>query len=300
MARTAGNQPTLFDHVLIAGVGLLGGSLGMALKRGRLVRRVTGLGRSADRLRLAQRLGAIDAATLDPASAREADLVVLAAPIGAFTALLQGMRRHLGPGTIVTDVGSAKAGVLRSASEILPPEVVFVGGHPMAGKETSGVQHADPYLFRGARWVLTPVGRGPAEDEALSLLVRMVEGVGATPVILGSELHDRSVAAISHLPQLVAVALMEAAAALEQEAPGALGLAAGGFRETTRIAASDPTMWRDICLANGPAILEALAAFEKRLGALRRAVQKADGGALEETFERVRRARQALGGSERL
>lgn len=291
-AEPPSGDRVLFRRLLICGVGLLGGSLGMAARRAGIAGEVIGWGRRPDRLALAESLGALDSFTLDLArAASQADCVVLATPVGAFEPIVREIRAALPAGTIVTDVGSVKQSPLQ-VSSLLTPQVIFVGGHPMAGKETGGVEGAEPGLFRGARWVLTPAGRSPESDEAVAILQEMVRRLGAVPVVLPAAEHDRAVAAISHLPQALASTLMLAAEQLELRTPGLYRLAAGGFRDMTRLASSDADMWRDIFLHNPESVLDAIAAFERELATLKRAIQRGDGERLERVLQAARHAKE--------
>lgn len=264
----------------------------MAARRAGIAGEVIGWGRRSDRLALAESLGALDAWTADLArAAAEADCVVLATPVGAFESIIMEIRAALPAGAIVTDVGSVKHSPMQAAA-LLPPRVVFVGGHPMAGKETGGIEHAEPGLFRGARWVLTPAARSPEADEALALMQEMVLRLGAVPVVLPAVEHDRAVAAVSHLPQAIASALMLAAEQLELRTPGLFRLAAGGFRDMTRLASSDADMWRDIFLHNPESVLEAIAAFERELTTLKRAIQRGDAERVERFLLSARHAKE--------
>lgn len=292
----AGSEP-LFRRVVIAGVGLLGGSLGMALRRDGLAGEVVGWGRSAQRLDEAVRLGAIDRYQTDLAAAVEAaDLVVLATPVGTMPELLQALAGVLLPGgPLITDLGSVKAPVVEAALQAGLGEF-FLGGHPMAGKAESGVAAAEADLFRGCRWVVTPhpLQAGDAVSRLRARLLPLLQALQAQPMEMPPEQHDQAVAAISHLPQVVASSLMRAAVDLNQATPGALRLAAGGFRDTTRIAASDPLMWRHILASNRAAVLQALDVFQARLGELRTLLEQGDGERIEAFLQAARAAKRGM------
>jgi prephenate dehydrogenase len=282
----------MFDTVAIVGMGLIGGSLGMALRRRGLARRVLGIARRAATLDEARTMAAIDDGSLDPRDAARGDLIVYAAPVLAIPPLVAQAAPALRPGTLVTDVGSTKAALMRDLEPLLPAGVDLVGGHPMAGSERGGVMEAREDLFEGAIYVVTRGARtSPGSVERLAELSRRL---GALPVELEAGLHDQAVARISHLPHVAAAALAEAAG--EGALPDDLLrlLVAGGFRSTTRIAASPPEMWRDICLTNREAILEALAGYEAALVAFRRALEAADGSGLLEAFARGQECRERL------
>lgn len=282
----------MFGNVAILGLGLIGGSLGMALRERRLADRVLGLPRRAETIREALEIGAIDEGSLDLSRASEADLVVLAAPVLTFEPLVRGIAPYLKPGALVTDVGSTKAEITRGIPPLLPASVDFVGGHPMAGSEKGGVRAGRPDLFVGAVWVLTRGER--TRPENVGRLAALVQALGATPVEMDPELHDTSVARISHLPHVVAAALAEAAEEGDVPVEVLRLLVAGGFKSTTRIAASPPEMWRDICMTNREAVLGSLARFEAALARFRRALEQEDGAAVLEAFQRGKTARDLL------
>ena len=260
-------------------MGLLGGSLGMALKRRGLARRVVGVARRRESLVLARACDAIDAGSLDPCEAvRDAEVVVLCVPVLSITEMLAALAPHVGPRSIVTDVGSTKAAIVAAGEALLPGR--FLGGHPMAGSEQAGIEAADAGLFEGANWALTP---GPAAAP-IEPLLEMVRGVGARPLVLPPEEHDRAVAVTSHLPHVLASALARGVADTFDQIPAVPRLAAGSYRDATRVAASPANLWRDICLTNRPALLAELAAFQGTLEELRAALQAEDADAVERFF----------------
>ncbi len=271
--------------VAVIGTGLIGASLGLALRQRGV--EVVGSDPNAEHAAAAVARGAVTRmARLGDAVAR-ADVVVLATPLDAVPGLLADVARHVPPGALVTDVGSVKGPVMRAAQA--HPALRFVGGHPMAGAADAGPSLADPLLFENAVWVVCPP---PGTDLATHAprALWLVETVGARPVVMDAERHDTVVAAISHLPQLLAVALVEAAAHAGDDA---LALAAGGFRDMTRIAGSPWSMWGPILSDNRDAVSRALADFSDRLDAVRRAVQAGD-GTLGPSFERAGQTRAAL------
>lgn len=277
-------------RMAVAGVGLIGGSLALAAREAGLVREVVGIGRRPERLRRAAELGVVDRWTTEPAEGvAEADLVVLAVPIGAMRAQMAAMAPALGPEAVVTDVGSAKAAVVTDARLALGTAFPrFVPGHPIAGTERSGVEAACAGLFRGHRVILTPVAE--TAPEAVARVRALWAGVGATVVEMDPARHDRVLAATSHLPHLLAYVLVDLLAGLD-EREEVFANAAGGFRDFTRIASSDPVMWRDICLANREAVVAMLDRYGEALAALRGAVAAGDGAALESLFARAKAAR---------
>lgn len=272
--------PVPFRHASILGVGLLGGSLGLALRRRGLAQRVTGFVRRAETAAEVLAVGAVDDATTDlPAAVRGADLVVLCTPVAQIGELARALAPHLAPGAIVTDVGSVKAAIIAAAeSPLHAAGAHFVGGHPMAGGEKTGVAAARADLFEGAVCIVTPT---PQTDPAAAEIVRgLWRGCGARVVDLDAGTHDALVARTSHLPHLLAFAL--ARYVLDPAAPGLQReLCATGFRDTTRIAAGSPPMWRDILLGNRAHVLAALDGLGAQLAELRAAVAAGDAAAVE-------------------
>ncbi|TVO62161.1 prephenate dehydrogenase [Spiribacter vilamensis] len=279
-------------RICLVGVGLIAGSLGLALKRAEAVETITGLGRGLDRLARAQALGAIDRYTTDPGEAIEdADLVVLGVPLGATAGVMRDLRPHLHDDLVITDVGSAKRCVVDDVETALgaaPPG--FVPGHPIAGTEHSGVEAAFPSLFDGRRVILTPLASGRVEaTEAVEWLWRQA---GAEVTTMSVAHHDRMLAITSHLPHLLAFGLVDMLAR-DPDHEEILGYAAGGFRDFTRIASSDPVMWRDICLGNREAVLEALSLYRRDLEQLAEKVEASDGTGLEAVFRSAKQTRDA-------
>jgi prephenate dehydrogenase len=276
----------------IVGVGLLGGSVAKAARARGVAAEIVGVGRDAGRLEAARLDGVFDRITTDLASGvRDADVVLLGAPVLAILSLLEDVAKLTGPETVVTDVGSTKRAIVARAEALAHAHpLTFVGSHPMAGSERSGYAHARADLLHGATVVVTP---GEAsEPAAVKTVVGLWEALGARRVLtLAPDAHDRAVAAISHLPHLVAFALVDA---VERFEPGAFDLAAGGFRDTTRIAAADPIMWEEIFLANREAMAAGLGAFRRALGDLERLVERGDGPALRAAIAQIKARREAL------
>ncbi len=297
----------MFEKIAIIGIGLIGGSLGLAWKQRRIQTEITGYDLSKETMQRAVEIGAIDrfANNLDEA-VRDADLVVLATPVGATLRLAREIAPALKDGAVVTDVGSTKVGICQEMSENLPPfpQALFIGGHPMSGSEHQGIEAADPYLFQNAIYVLTePSWKGATDAEprlrgrAAEFFEgpkRLVEMTGAKVVCMDPQRHDRWVAAVSHLPQLVAVALVNAVSGLETEDPGVISLAAGGFRDTTRITGSPPGIWLDILASNRKPVLEMLGRFRESLLVLEHAVADQDLDAIRSEFARARETRSQL------
>jgi len=297
-----GRGPAFHIPVLaVIGVGLIGGSLALALKRRGRVGRVIGAGRSRASLDKALRLGAIDAIAAHPEEAAQAaDLIFLSAPVGATARLLEAIAPALDAGKIATDAGSVKGGVCAAAEAVLGARAGrFVPGHPVAGKEHSGVGAASADLFQNHNAVITPLAR--TEAGALEAVRGMWRAVGARVITLPPQLHDQVLALTSHLPHVLAYAMVDlfAASAAADSAdssagpgPGLYGdMAAGGFYDFTRTASSDARMWRDICLMNRAQILPHLAAFTGRLERLGQLIEQADGAALERLFAAARNTR---------
>lgn len=282
------------ERIAILGVGLIGGSFGLALKAGGFDGEIVGIGRDAGRLQVAVDRGAIDRGETDAAAGvRGADVVLLAVPMGAMHAALTAIAPGLEEDTVVTDAGSAKGAFVEDARAVLGSLERVVPGHPVAGTERTGVEAAFPELFRDRRVLLTPVKE--TRVDAIERVERLWERTGATVEQLDVERHDRLLAATSHLPHMLAFGLVDALARAP-EADMLFRYAAGGFRDFTRIASSDPGMWRDICIANREALLEALQAYREDLDALTEEVRSSDAEGLEQRFTRAKTARDRFCG----
>lgn len=250
-----------FKRVSILGVGLLGGSIGLAVKKLASGGEIVGYGHRASTLETATRLGAIDRSTTLAAEAvRGADLVILCTPVATFRAILQEIAASLKPGAILTDVGSTKRSVVRLAEELLPPTVHFVGSHPMAGSEKRGVEFAKADLFNGALCIVTPTAR--TNPGALAKVESFWAELGLRTKRLSPDDHDRLVCDVSHLPHAVAASLV----AMQSEA--ALELAGKGFQDTTRVAAGDAGLWRDILIDNADSVRSSIARLRLQLDEL--------------------------------
>jgi prephenate dehydrogenase len=239
-----------FSTIAIAGLGLIGGSLALAIRRHFPSVRLLACDRE-DVLRRGLELGAVDEGSDGPWVLENADLIVLAAPVRANVQLLLDIPRYVSRPVVVTDVGSTKTEIL-DAARSLPETVTFVGGHPLAGAAAGGIDAATPEMFEGCKWIFTT----PASDPALEALEEFTSGIGAMPVRLPAAAHDPLLAYTSHLPQLAISALMHVAG--EHAGQDGLALAGPGLRDSTRLAASSPEIWRDIAASNAPAIREAL------------------------------------------
>jgi prephenate dehydrogenase len=286
-------MPILFRQLTICGVGLIGGSLALTARKHRLVERIVGLGRTQANLDIALARGLIDVATRDAAeAAQSADLLMLATPVMTFPATLAAMVPHLPPNAVVTDVGSVKSWVIEQLEPMLKPSMSFVGVHPVAGKETTGAVAAEEGLFVNRRVIITPSAL--SNFEALEKVEALWHATGARVERMAPAVHDAILSRASHLPQIVATVL---ACALADETAGgrwAAGFGAGGLRDTTRIAASSPEMWRDICLTNGEAIADALKLYREWFDRFERALTASDDQALHHLFARGRRMRERI------
>jgi prephenate dehydrogenase len=281
----------MFDKLLIVGPGLIGGSLGMAVREKGLARRVVGVGRRRESLARAVELGAVDETSLDlEAAAAGADLVVLATGVEMIAQQAAAVLPRMRKGALLTDVGSAKAAICRSVERVFSASasaenVRFVGGHPMAGSERRGIGSARADLFRGAVCILTPTPRTDPDGVALGIVRDLWEAVGCRVREMPPEEHDRLIAQISHLPHAAAACLVNAAS------DEALDLAASGFLDTTRVASGEPALWVAICMANREALLAALAALGGRLNDFARALQSGDAKTLEALLARAKSRR---------
>jgi prephenate dehydrogenase len=286
-----------FSRVAILGLGLMGASLGMALRAAGVARSVAGYDASEGVAERARERGAIDIACATiPQAIAAADLVALAAPIRAAPDLFATITPHLAPGALVTDLCSVKAHLVACAERAMLDPSRFVGGHPMTGGEQSGVEAARADLYAGCVWPLTPTER--TAPGAITRISWMVDRLGATPVLLDPSEHDAAIAPISHLPRVAASALV-LAAAQDASWPVAQRLAAGGFRDTTRVVSGSPGMSLDICLTNAPALLTGLDAYIELLRALRERIARGD-VTLEETFTSAKRIRDDMASAPQL
>jgi prephenate dehydrogenase len=278
-----------FKKIVIFGAGLIGGSFALALRRANAVDEVVGFGRSAETLKEAKRLGIIDRVGEKLEELKDADLVLLATPVGQMEALMGRIAPHLGAHTLVTDGGSTKCDVVKYARKKLKKRIAnFIPAHPIAGAEKSGATAAVAVLYVGKKVVLTPL---PENSKESVLLVRKAwELCGAHVHELTPEEHDGVFAAVSHLPHLLSYALVHDISQRDDR-DLLMSFAASGFRDFTRIAASSPEMWRDICLANREALLKELKQYADELYVLYRALEKKDADILDEVFTEARKLR---------
>ncbi len=284
----------LFDRVALIGIGLIGSSLARALRRDSPQTQIVACARRPETLAAVRRLAIADETTDDPAEAvRGADLVVVATPISAYAEICRRIGPALEPGAILSDVGSVKEAAIRDLRPHIPPGVAFVPGHPVAGTEHSGPDSGFAELFRDRWCILIPLPETP--PEALARVAEMWERAGMRLVTMDAAHHDRVLAVTSHLPHLIAYTIVGTATDLEDSLKSeVIKFSAGGFRDFTRIAASDPVMWRDIFLNNREAVLEMLQRFSEDLTALQRAIRWGEGDKLEELFTRTRAVRRSV------
>jgi len=282
-----------FNNVTIIGVGLIGGSLAKVLKAKNLAGRITGAGRSRETLEQALRLGVIDSMGQGSIHAVEkADLVVLASPVGAFENIVLEIGPHLKAGAILTDVGSVKGALIKIIENAIPPNTHYVPAHPIAGREKTGVAEATDTLFERRRCIITPTAR--TDRAALAAVRELWVAAGADVSIMDAELHDKIFAAVSHLPHVAAFAMMSAVAELNTGTEDYLQFSGAGFRDFTRIAASSPEMWRDICLMNKSNLVEMIDRYLHSLNQLKRDIEAGDGNRLEKHLKQASDVRKGL------
>jgi len=286
--------PPLFARVALIGIGLIGSSLARALRLHDLVDHISIYTRSPDTLETARKLGLGDSYTSDPADAvRDADLVIICVPMGAYGAVAKAIKPALKAGAIVTDVGSTKQSVIDDLKPHLPAGVHLVPGHPVAGTEHSGPEAGFAKLFENHYTILTP--ESGTDIDAIANITTMWERCGSMVEVMDARHHDKVLAITSHLPQLISYTIVSTATDLEDHLKDeVVKFAAGGFRDFTRIAASDPVMWRDVCLHNKDAVLDALGRFTEDLTALQRAIRRGEADLLEDTFTRTREIRRGV------
>jgi cyclohexadieny/prephenate dehydrogenase len=284
----------MFDKVALLGVGLIGSSMAHAMRRAGLAGHIAGYSHRAETVDLARSVGFADSLTTDATECvKDADLVVLCTPVGSFKALAEEIAPNLKPGAILSDAGSVKGAVIRDVGPFVPDGVHFVPAHPIAGTEQSGPTAGFAELFDGRWCILTPP---PGADHAAVAKLKVFwEGLGSNVEVMDAHRHDLVLAITSHVPHLIAYNIVGTADDLENVTEGeVIKYSAGGFRDFTRIAASDPTMWRDVFLNNKEAVLEVLGRFSEDLSALQRAIRWGDGDALFNLFARTRAIRRSI------
>jgi prephenate dehydrogenase len=272
------------------GIGLLGASVALAMREKGICEKIAGYGRTEKNLKRAKEAGIIDLYFMEPAVAVDgADLVVLCTPVGMFTEVAASMKPGLTKGSLVTDVGSVKGSLVSELEVLMPDAVHFIGSHPIAGGDKSGIDEARKDLFSGARCVVTPTPK--SDGDALKAICALWRSVGGRVEVMDPFLHDEIFALVSHLPHLVAYALVNTVGSIN---PGRIDYSGGGFRDTTRIAMSSPELWRDISMFNRDNLLKVLEVFRYDLGRIERCVEENDWEGLEKEFARAQQLRSGM------
>ena len=284
---------TALSKVAIIGIGLIGASIALAARHHKSESRIALYDRDEAVRKTAQDLNIGDEICADSAACvADADLVILAVPVGAMKAVMNEIKDHLKQGAIITDTGSTKRSVIRDIGPLIPNTCHLVAGHPLAGTEFSGPEAGFPSLFDGRYWLIIP---GEAPHEKVSQLEQFLSALGAMTEQMGADYHDRILALTSHLPHLIAYTIVGTATDLEQDLKNdVIRFSASGFRDFTRIAASDPVMWRDVFINNDEAILEMLQRFNEDLSYLQRAIRWKEGDKLFELFSQTRDIRRSI------
>ena len=280
-----------FNKVTILGVGLIGASFALALKQYGLCNEIVGYGRIMENLRRAKEKKIIDTFELDPAKAcSDADLVLFATPVGIFIDIAKKICDSLKKNTIVTDVGSVKGKLVHDMEALMPQGVFFVGGHPIAGSNRSGIDTAASEIFKQAKCIITPTGN--TDKDALERVKAIWETFGSLVKLINADEHDRIYAAVSHLPHLIAYEIVNTVADLDSSY---LDFCGKGFKDTTRIASSPPEVWRDICLLNRDNLLEYVEVFKRNLDRVSQYLRAYDHESLEKDFKKARTLREGIG-----
>lgn len=285
------NRNIFFNRVTILGVGLIGASFALAMKKRGLCGSISGFGRKESNLLRARQRGIIDSFELDPGNASAgSDLIVFSLPVGSFGETAKRIAGVLKEGALVTDVGSVKGGLVHELQETLSPRASFVGAHPIAGGEKSGIDTADADLFEGQRCIITPTEK--TDRAAMDVLVSLWRSLGAEVVIMSPEEHDRVLGAVSHFPHIAAYEIVNTVDAINESY---LRYCGRGFRDITRIASSSPELWRDICMYNRENLVHFLDVFIGRLEKVRAHIAAGDAEAVEQEFGRAALLRDGLG-----
>ncbi|PIQ99291.1 MAG: prephenate dehydrogenase [Nitrospinae bacterium CG11_big_fil_rev_8_21_14_0_20_45_15] len=280
-----------FEKLCIIGVGLLGGSLARVCKKKNLVASVSGFGRNLESLELAKQLGVIDMYSDDLAEAvKDADLIVFCSPVGTIVSRLREALPHLNPGCLITDVGSVKLSLVSEIDAMIPENLFFVGSHPIAGGEKSGVSASTDDLFCGAKCIVTPSGK--TSDLALSKLRNFWAEVGMEVIEMSAEEHDLILGAVSHLPHVIAFTLINTLTDVQSKnCDNVSNFSGKGLKDSSRIAASDPVMWRDICLQNKETLLNLIGEFQRKLDLIRQYIENNQSEQLESSFRKAQKRR---------
>ncbi len=283
----------IVNNIAIVGVGLIGGSLAQVIRKKKLARKIIGYGRNLERLKRAYSLGLVDDffAKFD-SNLGDADMVVIGTPVGTIAQQAAEIAPYLKPKTIITDVGSVKRQIVADIESCITDDLYFIGGHPIAGTENSGFESSVPELFENRVCVLTPTDK--SNPAALEQVKSLWTASGSTVITMDVDTHDKIFAAISHLPHMVAFSLVNAIVDMKDFEQNILQYSAGGFKDFTRIAASDPVMWRDIALMNRDNLLKTLDFFARSLDELKDAISHSDGKKVEALFQRSRDTRRGI------
>jgi prephenate dehydrogenase len=280
-----------FDKITVLGVGLIGASFALGLRKEGLCGNIAGSGRNEHTLRKARELGIIDSYDLDPAMAcAGSELVLLSTPVGIFPDLVRRCAASFKKGAIITDVGSVKGRLVREIQGLLPSHVSYIGGHPIAGSDRSGIDSANAGLFKNAVCVVTPTEN--SDTGALRVVSEVWESLGSKVITMDPETHDRIYGAVSHLPHVIAYMLINTVNDIDASY---LEFSGQGFKDTTRIASSSPEMWRDICLLNRENLMGMLSLFQKNLEMFSRHLAASDSVSIEKEFGKARKLRDGIG-----
>jgi len=284
---------SMFQKMVVAGVGLIGGSLALDMRRRNLVKEIVGFGRSEANLRIAKKKGIIDHLFLREEDIPSGvDFLLMGTPVQAIVPLTAAFLPRLGSGCIVSDVGSVKAEIVKGVEKVLPSGIHFVGAHPIAGSEQWGADAAVENLFHGRRCILTPNRK--TNRAALKKMAALWKGVGAKVEIMNAEKHDRVLSVVSHLPHVVAYALVNALDQTKVDGVDLKTFCAGGFKDITRIASSRPELWRDICLLNRKAVSKSLGDYIRNLEKMKRWIDSGNGSSLEHDFAHANEVREQI------
>ena len=285
------DSAVFFDSVTIIGVGLIGASFALALKKNKLCNKITGHGRNENNLKKARDKGIIDAYVLDPMEAcKDSDLVLFASPVGSFLDIARKICSSFKQSAIITDVGSVKGKLVHDMEALMPKGTSFVGGHPIAGSDRSGIDTASAGIFQNAKCIITPTGE--TDKSALKKVITMWKTFGSRVRLIDPDIHDRIYAAVSHLPHIIAYEIVNTVADIDSSY---LEFSGQGFKDTTRIASSQPELWRDICAFNKDNLLEFIEIFKKNLDRVSQYLRAHDSESIERDFKNARTLREGIG-----
>lgn len=280
-----------FDKVTIIGVGLIGASLSLAMKKNKLCGTVCGFGRNRENLIRAKERGIIDSFESDPVSAcKDSDLIMLSSPVGSFQDIVKKASVSFKKGAVVTDAGSVKGKLVYEIEKIMPEGVHYIGGHPIAGSDRSGIDVSSEALFRDAKYIITPTKNSDAGS--LQAVTDLWESLGSEVITMTPEDHDKVYAAVSHLPHLIAYNIMNTVAEIDTSY---LEFCGQGFKDSTRIASSSSELWRDICMMNRENLIEMITVFQKNLETLGQYLRASDADSIEKEFSKARTLRESIG-----